>query len=425
MNILLQTIGSRGDVQPFVALGKGLQDAGHTVTVCTAGRFEGFVQENGLDYAYLNDDLLKLLDSAEGGAIIEDMGSLVSGIRTGLRLIRETGPIMRALIREGWEAATRIKPDLIVYHPKMGIAEHYAEKLGIRGVQASLIAQFVPTSEFPTIGFPTWNLGGAYNHLTYRFVLSVAKRIGRKYLKEWRTQHGLPPLSRKADMLHANDGRPIPILHAFSKHVISRPSDWPDSADITGYWFLDRSQDWNPPNELASFVDEGSPPVYVGFGSMAGRNPERLARIVVGALEKSGLRGILATGWGGLKPENLPASVLVIDDAPHDWLFPRVAAVVHHGGAGTTAAGLRAGKPTIVCPFFGDQPFWGRRVDELGVGPAPIPQKKLTVVNLSEALQKATKDPTIRANAAALGEKIRAEDGVKEAVRLIGTITST
>jgi sterol 3beta-glucosyltransferase len=156
--------------------------------------------------------------------------------------------------------------------------------------------------------------------------------------------------------------------------------------------------------------------VYVGFGSIAGSDPEEKARLVLAALEQSGQRGILASGWGGLRADTLPKNVQMIEQAPHDWLFPRVKAVVHHGGAGTTAAGLRAGKPTIICPFFGDQPFWGQRVYQLGAGPKPIPQKKLTVQGLASAIQVAVSSPDMQQRAAALGEKIRAEDGVARAV---------
>jgi sterol 3beta-glucosyltransferase len=191
---------------------------------------------------------------------------------------------------------------------------------------------------------------------------------------------------------------------------------------MTGYWFLNRTEDWAPPPELEAFLDAGPPPVYVGFGSMAGRNPERLANIVIEALQKAAVRGIIATGWGGLKARDLPETILQIEQVPHEWLFPRVAAVIHHGGAGTTAAGLRAGKPATIVPFFGDQPFWGQRLHELGVGADPIPQKKLTVEKLVSALNDVLSTPEMARNAEILGEKIRREDGIANAVGLIEKI---
>jgi sterol 3beta-glucosyltransferase len=170
---------------------------------------------------------------------------------------------------------------------------------------------------------------------------------------------------------------------------------------------------------LVEFLVAGSPPVYVGFGSMAGRNPEKVTQIVFESLARSGQRGVIATGWGGLAVSDLPDNLFKIESIPHDWLFPQMVAVVHHGGAGTTAAGLRAGKPTVICPFFGDQPFWGRRVFELGVGPEPIPHKKLSVEKLANAIQVAVSDDDIRKRAAGLGEKIRAENGIARAVDFI------
>jgi UDP:flavonoid glycosyltransferase YjiC (YdhE family) len=211
----------------------------------------------------------------------------------------------------------------------------------------------------------------------------------------------------------------VPALYAFSRHVIPKPRDWADHLHVTGYWFLDEGVGWAPPPALARFLAEGPPPVYVGFGSMASRDPAAMARLVLTALERSGERGVLLTGWQGLSAEAAPPEVLVIDSAPHDWLFPRMAAVVHHGGAGTTAAGLRAGVPSVLVPFFADQPFWAQRVVELGVGPPFAMREDVTVESLAAAIRTAVTDEGMRARAAALGAHIREERGVEEAVRQI------
>lgn len=423
MRILLATLGSRGDVQPFVALGAGLRGAGHDVTVCTHTRFEAFVTSRGLSYAYLSDELIAILDTAEGRGAVEDMGSFFSGVRAAVKLLRRTGPIQRDLLNDGWAAARDIRPDIIVYHGKMGGTPHYADKLGIPCVLALTFPQFVPTSEFPTLGFP--NLGGRFNRMTYRFVVAIAKRIGGKYVNAWREEQVLPPMPRGTDLLHRTDGSRIPVVHAVSPNVVPPPPDWPDGVINTGYWFLDRDADWQPPEGLDAFLSAGEVPVYVGFGSMAGRNPQKVTAVVVDALRQTGLRAVLASGWGGLSADDLPDSAYLVDAVPHDWLFPRVAAVVHHGGAGTTAAGLRAGRPTVICPFFGDQPFWGRRVHALGAGPTPIPQKRLTAVRLAEALRMATTDSEIARRAEALGAAIRTEDGIGDAVRFVERAAST
>jgi sterol 3beta-glucosyltransferase len=167
---------------------------------------------------------------------------------------------------------------------------------------------------------------------------------------------------------------------------------------------------------LQAFLDAGPPPVYVGFGSMVGRDPAGLAQKVVEALLLAGLRGVMARGWGGLQPDVVPAHVHLIDEAPHGCLLPLMAAVVHHGGAGTTAGGLYAGRPTVICPFFGDQPFWGRVVHQVGLGPAPVPQRRLTSTRLAAAMREAVSSEAIRLAAEDMGRRLRAEDGVGQAV---------
>jgi sterol 3beta-glucosyltransferase len=200
---------------------------------------------------------------------------------------------------------------------------------------------------------------------------------------------------------------------------VPAPADWDNSSVVTGYWFLDTPSDWQPPQDLVAFLEHGPAPVYVGFGSMAFHDAARHMAHVLQALRKLGQRAVVASGWGGLKVEEVPASVFVVDSVPHDWLFPQVTAVVHHGGAGTTGAGLRAGKPTVICPFVGDQLFWGRRVAALGVGPRPLPQRRLTGERLAEAIHTAMNDEGMRQRAAALGAVIRSEDGVGQAVTYV------
>jgi UDP:flavonoid glycosyltransferase YjiC (YdhE family) len=213
-----------------------------------------------------------------------------------------------------------------------------------------------------------------------------------------------------------------PILYGYSPSVIPKPSDWDDHTHVTGYWFLDPDDDWTPPAALAEFLQAGPPPVYVGFGSMSSRKPEQTADLILRAIAQAKQRAIMLSGWGGLHKEDLPDTVLMVDSVPFSWLFPRVAAVVHHGGAGTTSAGLRAGVPTVVIPFFGDQPFWGQRVAELGVGPAPIPRRRLTAERLAQAMLRAVTDPAMRQHAANLGARIRAEDGIAGAVAVVQQI---
>jgi UDP:flavonoid glycosyltransferase YjiC (YdhE family) len=208
-----------------------------------------------------------------------------------------------------------------------------------------------------------------------------------------------------------------PIVYGYSPSFLPPPRDWPAYCYVTGYWFLDKEQDWQPDASLLDFLRAGSPPVNIGFGSMIDRDPEAMTTLVIKALERSRQRGILLNGGGGaLSRERVPDQVFLLDAIPHNWLFPHVAAVVHHGGAGTTGAGLRAGKSTLIVPFISDQRFWGDQVYERGVGPKPIAHQHLSADTLAEGIQTAVTDEEIRAKAEALGEKIRAEDGVGKAI---------
>jgi sterol 3beta-glucosyltransferase len=263
------------------------------------------------------------------------------------------------------------------------------------------------------------SLGGPLNVLTYTLILPLMTAPYNRMVNTWRQEAlELPPRGALASEL-TRDGKPVPVLYAFSPHVVPVPPDWPATTVVTGYWFLDRPATWQPPRALVDFLEAGPPPVYVGFGSMTAADPAALTRLVIEALRQAGLRGVLAAGWGGLQSGALPGHVFALEAAPHDWLFPRMAAVVHHGGAGTTAAGLRAGRPTIICPFFGDQAFWGERVFALGAGPRPMAQKSLTAERLADALRQAVGEPGYGQRAEALGQRLQAERGVERAVELV------
>jgi UDP:flavonoid glycosyltransferase YjiC (YdhE family) len=211
----------------------------------------------------------------------------------------------------------------------------------------------------------------------------------------------------------------MPILYGFSPSVIPPPTDWPSNVHITGYWFVEEAENWQPPVALIDFLQSGPPPVYIGFGSMSNRNPEQTADLVIQALGRINQRAVLLSGWGGLQRAKVPGSIFMIDSVPHSWLFPRVAAVLHHGGASTTAAGLRAGIPSVIVPFFGDQPFWGQRITELGVGPKPIPRKKLTIERLADSVQEVITNKAMRQRADQLGKQIQAEDGIASTIEII------
>jgi UDP:flavonoid glycosyltransferase YjiC (YdhE family) len=205
----------------------------------------------------------------------------------------------------------------------------------------------------------------------------------------------------------------------FSPSILPVPTDWPPHHHVTGHWFLDEPASWQPPADLVRFLEDGPPPIYVGFGSMGETDPERITRVALEALALCDRRGVLLSGWSGMGDVSLPATVHHIDAIPHSWLFPKMAALVHHGGMGTTAAGLRAGVPAAVVPLGGDQPFWARRIEQLGAGVRCASLAKVTAKRLADIVDSITTDAGLRRQAAVLGERIRAEDGVGQAVAVI------
>ncbi|NER84842.1 MAG: glycosyltransferase family 1 protein, partial [Leptolyngbya sp. SIO1D8] len=238
----------------------------------------------------------------------------------------------------------------------------------------------------------------------------------RQPINQWRVETLHLPAWQRNPL--GNEGwQRVSILYGYSPTVIPKPANWAEHLHVTGYWFLESLPDFSPPLELIHFLEAGEPPIYIGFDSMTDRHPEFMAETAITALTQTRQRGILLTGWGGISHTDLPDSIFKLDSVPHSWLFPKMTDIVHHGGAGTTAAALRAGVPNIIIPFIADQPFWGHRIAQLGVGPQPIPKKKLTVERLATAIQTAVEDKAMKQRAKVLGRKIRSENGVAEAVK--------
>jgi UDP:flavonoid glycosyltransferase YjiC (YdhE family) len=413
MQLTIFAAGSRGDIQPCVSLGHGLQRAGFAVRLAAPANFTAFILEHGLGVHPLGGDVQQIMASDTGRRFME-RGS--SNPITSIRAMRTLlGPVALQMAEDAL-AACRDAEALISLAVLAPFAKTIAE---LRRIPLILVepTPLLPTGAFPAPGWPLQrDLGTLHNRLSGVAMLQVLWQWYRPFVNGFRRQHGLPP-STGADFYHALTA--APLLGAYSPAVIPRPADWPDGARPTGYWFPDPPTTWRPSPQLVTFLAKGSPPVYIGFGSMAGRRPEQLAQLVLEALARSGQRGVLLTGWGGIQAMAVPDTVLLLDSVPHGWLFPQLAAVVHHGGAGTTGEGLRAGVPTVIVPFVVDQPFWGQRVWALGVGPAPIPQHKLTAEALADAISVAATHPGIRQRAAALGATLRAEDGVENAVTLV------
>ena len=411
MKITIATVGTRGDVQPYVALGLGLQSAGHQVQIATDPLFQAFIENYGLGFTAVNADPRQ--------AIQEDMRQIGGNPVRLLRWIdQQFTPLARQYFIEMRAAAA--DSDAILVSALAFAAMHVAQALGIPSLAAYLYP-ITPTRAFPSMAaanLPSWmtNLGPVnwwsfhlYNLGFFRMMLPVINQLRGEILD-------LPPIPwsyyTKIDLSE------VPIIYGYSPHVLPKPADWGDHLHITGYWFLEDS-DYQPPGELSSFLEAGTKPVYIGFGSMLDTEAAKTTQIVLEALEITGQRAILHGGWSELGAQQLPDNVLRVSDVPHSWLFPRMAAVVHHGGAGTTAAGLRAGVPSVIAPYFADQPFWARIVNQLGAGPKPIPRLKLSADKLAAALQQCTRDGQMQRTASQLGDQIRKENGISDAVRLI------
>lgn len=414
MKITIPTIGSSGDVHPYVALGSGLQAVGYEITIATHPIFETFVRSSGLGFFPVEGNPIEILKNKEAQTVMES-----SGLRAWVaisRLVWLLKPYVSRMCSDLWIACQ--SADAIIYSlSSFPFATHIAEKLNVPAIAAFYTAIY-PTSAFPSLAFA--KDFGRFNRFTWVMQDIMMWFLIRLVINKWREEElklsKIPAtvnyirLWRKAQKL---------ILMGFSPNVLPKPKDWGENINITGFWFLNNHSNWQPQSDLVDFIESGPPPIYLGFGSTIPSNPVEITDIVLNALKRTKQRSILATGWGALKPTDTPDNVFQIESVPHDWLFPQMAAVVHHGGAGTTAAGFRAGIPSAIVPFCFDHPFWGGRVAELGVGPQPIPIKKLSAEKLADAIIRVTTDDKMRTRAALLGERIRAEDGVGKAVDLI------
>jgi len=403
VNIRLLAFGTRGDVQPYLALALGLKRVGYDVSMATTSDFKDFVEKYNIPVL---TSKVNIRDFMTQSASSDN---------------KEKPSRMEAFRQFLADAPNTIDgADFIIYSPASSMAApHIAEKMGIPSMLGLLQPYLHPTSEFPVIGLPRLPLGGGYNRWTYSVFQSLLCLPMKKVINEWRmTTLGLPPakLNVMSRLVHEK----VPTMYGWSSTVLGKPKDWGDHLYVTGYWSLESQDDYDPSSELCEFLQAGSPPVYVGFGSMSNKHAEQDAEIVLSSLRKAEVRGIIASGWDGLKTADVGDDVLVIDGAPHDWLFPQMSAVIHHGGAGTTAAGLKAGVPSIIVPTRGDQPFWAKRVEQLGVGLFPCSRRKLNVDDLTGAIRTVMIDTQLQKRAKMLGQRIFQEDGVGNAVKIIG-----
>ena len=356
---------------------------------------------------------MRLMDDPAMAAVFD------GGVRARLRQVRTMPEMFTQLLADCWAVASQgagAGADVVVHNGQIIAGQHVAEKLGIPAVLALPTPVYVPTNKFPWpgVGIPSW-LPASANRATFLGMQAPAAIFGR-VVDRWREDTlGLPRRRGRHDPLRRPDNGQAPVLHAFSPSVLPPPADWPDSVHTTGYWFLPSSDEALPP-QVEDFLRAGDPPVFVGFGSMSGSDPARSTALVLEAARRAEKRLVIGAGWGGLDSSIHGDDVLAVEDVDYLRLFPRMAAVVHHGGAGTAGTAFASGRPQVVCPFIADQPFWARLAHNRGVAPAPQPQRHLTAAGLASAITTATTDPDMARAAQELGHRVRAEDGVAVAV---------
>jgi len=412
MKILLIALGTRGDVQPALALGKGLQAAGHPVRMFVADNFAGWVRGHGLAVAIAGADVQAMMQSEDGVAWAQAR-SPMDELRQMRVLFEQAG---LTFARNALAAAADV--DVIIGgFTSDNFAASIAEHLGKRYLTHALQPLF-PTRSGAATAQPFKSPGDSvFNLWSTKFAEFLLYDVFQKVAKAFRQELGLAPLTRRD---YYNRLHQVPALCGFSEHIVPHPKDWPAQRAITGYWFLDNDPGWQPPLDLLDFLNAGTPPIYIGFGSMSDANGRDTAAMILRALRQNKVRAVLAQGWSGLGAEDVEPrdDLFVLHSVPHSWLFPHMAAVVHHGGAGTTGAAFRAGVPQFIIPHFGDQPYWGRRVYELGVGVRPLSRRKLSEAGLSEGIRELIQQTEMTRVAQALGERVAAEAGVSGAVNV-------
>jgi UDP:flavonoid glycosyltransferase YjiC (YdhE family) len=400
VRVLFLPIGSRGDVQPLLALALMLQSRGHAVSICASENYRSWIEGLGVPYAWGGRDVQKVISGLGERAF-----NPITFMRAGLDLSRESFDAHLA-------AASALSPDAIVAGALAFGAPALREMFGAKLFWASFFPGTYRTAEYALPLLGVHFRSRLLHRITWLLGMVIMEIIARPMTNTLRREHGLQPAKSLEDLLY----RSGTVLHAVDALVAPIPRDWRLDARETGYWFLD---DRTPlPAEIEAFLDAGPPPVYIGFGSMPIKAAARRTRRIVEGVEAAGARALISSGWSGLGADRLPPSCMRIGAVSHAMLFPRVAAVVHHAGAGTTAAALRAGVPQIPVPHGFDQAAWSHHLVELGVSTAPL-SPGFSSTELARAIGSCLGDDALRDRALRVGDRIRAGNGVARAAELI------
>jgi len=407
MKITILTYGSRGDVQPFIPLSLGLMRRGHLVKLAAPARFQSLIEEQGIPFVPLAGN------PAELSRDLNDSGTNFVKIVRGL--MNHAMEIGADVLHQVEEACS--DTDLIIHTFMHAVGAHtLAREKRIPDIHIQLFPMFTPTGDYPNISLPDLR-SRQLNRLTHELARSITFWTSKAGYEQVRRRAGLP--KRKLYSPFDRDAlRPwTPVLCAWSPSIIPPSSDWSPNVHITGYFFSEIDSRYQPKNELREFLEGADTPICISFGSMLNRNVKKIDDIIRESLRQTNNRGIILSGWSGFE-HAAAREVLYLDAVPHQWLLPRCKMIIHHGGAGTTSAGLQAGIPNVVIPHTADQPFWGNRVQAICAGPKPIPVKKLSVENLTWAIVEAEGE-VLRKRAQAIGQVLREENGVGNSVEFI------
>jgi sterol 3beta-glucosyltransferase len=408
--ITLLTYGTRGDVEPFLALATALVRAGYQTRLAAPRPFAARAAAHEVPFIGLEGD-----PGAVSAALTDRAGL------NPLAMVRFLSAYIYPLAAKVFRQATQAvdQSDAIIHSFLMTDAGHHlAVEHGLPDLSAQFFPVFSPTAAYPAPVFPDWPLGPAYRRLTHR-VVTAAFRLGGAFLYQRlrRSTPGLPSLHRW--QLDGQGRIQIPLLLAFSPSLVPEHAERGPNAWVTGYWVAEKEAEWQPDPRLEKFLEQGPKPVFIGFGSMASYRHERTIRMCIQTLQQAGLRAVV-TGGGGVTGEaDASGTFHLAGDVPHGWLFSRMHAIVHHGGAGTTGTAARSGVPQLIIPFSADQAFWGRRVAQAGIGPAPIPLRRLSPDGIVRAVDRAVGNGEMQARAAALGVSVRSEHGTAQAIEVI------
>ncbi|XP_027924380.1 sterol 3-beta-glucosyltransferase UGT80B1-like isoform X1 [Vigna unguiculata] len=411
LQIVMLVVGTRGDVQPFLAMAKKLQDYGHRVRLATHADFDTFVKSAGVDFYPLGGDpraLARYMVRNKG--IIPSGPTEISIQRKQLKAIIDS--LLPACIEPDLETGIPFRAQAIIANPTACGHTHIAEALGVP-LHIFFTMPWTPTYEF---SHPLARVPQSAGYWLSYIIVDVLIWWGiRGLINDFRKRKlKLAPIAYFS--MYSGSITHLPTGYMWSPHVVPKPTDWGPLVDVVGYCFLNLGSKYQPQEDFVRWIQKGPKPLYFGFGSMPLDDPKRTTDIIVEALKDTGQRGIIDRGWGNLgNSAEVPENVFVLEECPHDWLFPQCSALVHHGGAGTTATGLKAGCPTTIVPFFGDQFFWGDRIYQRGLGPVPIPISELSLENLTNAI-KFMLQPEVKSQAMAIAKLIENEDGVTAAV---------